>query len=93
MKTTNYSKLALLTASISFVIGTLLFICQNLFDGLDLLGIGLIYIIVAFFTNSIILLLVTIQAIINKQKRQELLLHASVMLINIPIVFLYMDNL
>lgn len=93
IKTTNYSKLAIYVAVTSFMIGTILFVSYKTTHNYNLESIGILYILTAFIINSVILLVVIIEALINKTERRNLLLSSTFMLINIPITILYLINL
>lgn len=93
MKTTDYSKLAIRTAIVSFVIGTALFAHFKITHDYDIAGVGLLYIPIAILTNSIILFTVMIQAIKSQTERRNLLLSGAFMLLNIPITIIYLFNL
>lgn len=89
MKTINYSNLARLTSVGSFIIGTLFFLAFQTSHNFDLVSYGLIYILIAAIVNSLVLLTIIYKAMFDEKNRVKLLAHALLMLLNIPIVFLY----
>jgi hypothetical protein len=86
-----YSKLALASFFVSFLIGTVLFLTATSVEtSLNYIGIiGIFYILSAFIYNSVILLIVLVQAVLNKNDRKILLISAFIMLLNLPIMILY----
>lgn len=78
--------------SLSFLGGTILlvqyFITQNI-ETNDYVKNGLTYIILSFFTNSIIFIGLAIASFIYKQYQTIILARATLMLLNVPIAIFY----
>ena len=89
MKTINYNKLAKITTTISFSIGTILFLAYHTTHNFELVSFGLIYIMLAAIVNICVLIMVIFKAAFDENNRTKLLTNGLLMLINIPIVFLY----
>lgn len=82
--------LSYITAIASFVIGTSLLAFYLFFRAEDLLIIGLIHVIVAFLVNSGIVLSLIISIFMYKEYKFKAVKAIGVLLINIPITFLYL---
>ena len=93
MKTINYIKLIRLTAALSFITGTVIFLLYKINHAFFWIEIGLAYIFIAFIINCIVLLVVLIQASIYYKDGSNLFYNSLLMLINIPIVILYITLL
>lgn len=76
-----------ITAILSFVLGTG-FLAIHL-SIVNLLLSGFIYTLIAIFINSVIFLSLLISATLSIKFRFELIKTSRIMLINIPIAFLY----
>ena len=86
----NSIRTAKITALISFVIGTILFIFFNLITySYALLAVGVFYTAGAFFINSFVLLHILFLSFFNPNERKELLITCGIMLLNIPIAMGY----
>jgi len=77
------------TALISFIIGTLIFGIYFLTSNWQLLFVGYGFIIVAGIFNIIILILTLKKANSDSENRKKLLKTSGLMLLNIPILFIY----
>jgi hypothetical protein len=76
-------------AILFFIIGTLLLILHFIFNTTDfILWLGYMYVQLAVFINSIILIILIVALIIDKQ-RIETLKSIGVILLNIPIALVY----
>lgn len=74
----------------SFAIGTFLLIIQLCFpNSLDILVMGLFYLIVAIFLNGITLTHLLYHFIINRFQRETLAIRIMLVLANIPVALLY----
>jgi len=92
MKQRKTSQIAKSTALISFVIGTLIFLGYQLTTLSTLVSIGFIYVIIAFITNSLLLFFVFIELFFaDLTEKIQLLKTLFIMLLNIPIVFIYLS--
>ena len=79
------------TAAVSFIIGTLLFglhMVNIRNDGI--LFIGFFYVLIAIIINLIVLVIMVTLSFIYRNHQTEILKYASILLINIPIVILYL---
>ena len=85
MKNTNV-KIGLYTALISFILGTCLMAYYYLTSSEDLLGIGLLFVVIAIIINLGILIFLIYKSITDKNNRKKLLLTCFIMLLNIPIM-------
>lgn len=75
----------------SFICGTAIFLAHIIFPNLEILFIiGLIHVIIAFVINAIVFIALVIAALMNKQYWQTIILNAILLLVNIPVVMLYM---
>lgn len=78
------------TALISFVLGTvILLIHQALPSYYETLMIGLFYVAIATFINLIFALVLFAEMILKPLMAEELMITLGIMLLNIPIAFLY----
>lgn len=73
----------------SFIIGTFLLLLHLLFPKGDLLLIGLIYVAIALFTNSIMLINLFYLYLIHKNHQQYYTIKILLLLANIPIAVVY----
>lgn len=76
-------------AKYSFLIGTALLIiyCTTKYE--PLIPLGLLYVILAMIVNSIMLLIMLIMIIIYPKYYHKLLKTAAIILLNLPIAYLY----
>ena len=91
MKTNNYAHLGKLSAIISFTIGTFIFLLHSITGSNGLPLIGLTYLIIAILTNLVMLFILIVRLLINKHERNQISKSILLMLINIPIAYLYMS--
>ncbi|MDY7394160.1 hypothetical protein UMM65_02825 [Aureibaculum sp. 2210JD6-5] len=77
------------TALFSFIIGTTIFGIYFLTSNWQLLFVGYGFIIIAGFFNIIILILMLAKANIDPENRNKLLKTSGLMLLNIPVLFIY----
>ena len=89
MRTTKYAHIAKLSTLISFSIGTVLFLTYIVTNFEGLLTIGLLYLITAILVNLLLFITIVLRVIIIKEDRIEILKNLFLMLINIPIAYLY----
>lgn len=89
MKSEKYINLGKGTAIISFLIGVLIFGIYFLTSNSDLLFIGYGFIILAGITNLIILIAILAKSKSDVTNRKRLLKTSGLMLINLPIMFLF----
>lgn len=76
-------------AIISFGIGTLLFLSYSLFPKFHILAfIGYIYLIMAFFINTIVFFYL-IYLFFKENNTEDIIIRILILLANIPIAFLY----
>lgn len=79
------------TAVVSFTVGTLIF---GLFmvdtEGVKLLYLGFWYTLFALIINAIVFIIMVTLSFIYRNHQTEILKYASIQLINIPIVILYL---
>lgn len=79
------------TAAVSFIVGTLLLGLYKVDDHNEkILIIGFYYVSFAFYINLIVFLIMVILSFIYRNHQTEILKHASIQLINIPIAILYL---
>ena len=79
-----------ITAGLSFIIGTILLALYLYFNHTNLImKIGILYIIIAFCVNIILLVVLLIFFCIQTQFRLEILKTCGLMLLNLPIAFGY----
>lgn len=84
------SKVGFLSAKYSFIIGTILFLVHQFSPIGPLYAFGLLYVIIAFIYNSLVLLLLLLNLIYPSEQRLKILMAIGAMLLNIPICFLYL---
>jgi len=73
----------------SFLIGTLLVILQLLFPNENLLKVGLLYVLLAFIINSIMLIYLIFLCFTQKNHQEYYTIKILILLANIPITFVY----
>jgi len=83
--------IALYTASVSFTLGTLILLAHKTKLFGYLYDLGLYYVGAATITNLIILLLLIGNSILNHKDYKENIISICILLINIPITFIYID--
>ena len=89
MTSKKHIKLGKVTALISFIIGTLIFGFYYLTSNDELLFVGYGFIILAGIFNLIVLIAILAQSSSDSENRKELLKTSGLMLINLPIMFLF----
>ena len=89
MMTTNYSLIAKRTALISFGIGTFILLSFLISQHEALQALGFIYLILVIMYNLILLLVLLIRMILYKEGQFEIFKSILLMLLNIPIAYLY----
>lgn len=89
MTSEKYNTLGKGTAVISFIIGALIFGIYFLTSNSDLLFIGYGFIVLAGITNLIILIAILAKSKSDSTNRKRLLKTSGLMLINLPIMFLF----
>jgi len=87
--TQTKNKIALIIALISFLIGTILLLTFHLHQTLQIVRIGLLYVIIAAVLNTIILIDLAISSFINPQYQKENRMTILIFLLNIPITIGY----
>ena len=86
----TFIKSGKITALTSFIVGTIILILHiYLKDEVGILIVGLYYTIAAFFINSMLFSSLIIAAFIKENYRKKLVTSAGILLVNIPIAFLY----
>lgn len=81
-------------ALLSFIIGTILFVLQLYFQGtIRIIDIGLIFIIIAVIINTISLIALIFNLLVNTDYKLEILKTCGMILLNIPIAILYFYTL
>ncbi len=90
MTSQQYIKLGRQTALISFLLGTAILGLYRLTHFQPLVIVGIWYIPLAGMFNFGVLIGVLSQAIIDKQNRGQLLLTCVLILLNIPVVAIYL---
>lgn len=93
MKNDNYITLVRMTALLSFIIGTLIFLLYKQSHNFYWVDLGMLYIAIAFIINSLILLVALIQSAIYSKEGPKLFFNTLLLLLNIPIVFIYISLL
>lgn len=79
------------TALISFSFGTLLFLTQLAFsESVNLLVLGLLYVIIATFINLIFAIALFVEMFLRPMMAEELMFTLGILLLNIPIAMLYL---
>ena len=92
IKTQHLIKLARYSFTLSFSIGTILFLIERTtYSSHNLLLIGLFYTITAFCVNAFIFVGLIIMSIIKKDS--SIFFNACIMLINIPITLIYINQI
>jgi len=89
MKSENYITLGKGTALITFLIGTLIFGIYFLTSNDDLLFVAYGFIVLAGIANSIILIAILVKSNLGSINRKRLLKTSRLMLINIPVLLLF----
>ncbi|MBA6154890.1 hypothetical protein [Gelidibacter maritimus] len=89
MTSEKYNALGKGTALISFIIGALIFGIYFLTSNSDLLFIGYGFVVLAGITNLIILIAILAKSNSDSTNRKRLLKTSGLMLINLPIMFLF----
>lgn len=89
MKTNTFAHMAKLSAFTSFGIGTLLFLTFLITNFEGLLAIGFTYLIIAVIINLILFVILLLRVILIKEDRVEIMKNTFLMLINIPIAYVY----
>lgn len=80
-----------MTALISFIIGTSIFLTQLLFlNSIELWTIGLVYIGIASFINLTIVAALFVEMLLRPILAEELMVTVGIMLLNIPVVLIYL---
>lgn len=87
----NY--LAVVTAIISFLLGTLCLLLFKTSGNTGFVGIGYCYTLLAALVNGIMLVVVLVNACIHYADYAEHLKTVAVTLFNIPVVLLYLELL
>ena len=87
----NY--LAVLTAIISFILGTVLLLLFKTTGDSYFVRIGYLYTILATFTNTILLLLIVINSIRYYKDCTEHISTMLIVIVNIPITIFYLNLL
>lgn len=89
-RTKNFSaNLGLQTAKYSSLVGTVIFLafCITSYEALPIFGF--FYILAAVAINGIFLFALIIETLVNANDRRELLTTIGIMLLNIPLAFIY----
>lgn len=89
MATQQVNKIGLLTAAISFLIGSLIFGIYYVTSAAEWLFVGYGFILLAALVNVLVLAKVLLEFYNDKQRNIGLLKTAGLMLLNIPIMLLY----
>ena len=89
MKSDNYTTLGKVTAIISFIIGAIIFGSYFLTSNSDFLFIGYGFIVIAGIINLIILITIIAKSNSDSTNRKRLLKTGGLMLINLPIMFVF----
>lgn len=85
----KYIKIGKLTVLVSFLIGTVIFGLYYLTSSAELLFVGYGFILLTGLINIIILTLVLSAAFKDTKNRKKLLLTSGLMLLNIPVMLVY----
>lgn len=89
-KTKNFTaNLGLQTAKYSALAGTIIFLAYCITSNEALPILGLFYILVACAINGVFLLALIIETLANANDRKELVTAMGMMLLNIPLAFIY----
>jgi len=89
MKTELHVKLGRLTALLSFLLGTAIFILYFLTSSFEILTLGYSFIALAGLINVVILISILFKANRDKDNRAKLFATCGLMLLNIPVLFFY----
>jgi len=89
MNTKVYIKLGLITALVSFIVGSFIWGLYFLTSAFALLFIGYGFIVIVGLINLIVLFIITVRAFRNHDNRRKLLLTSMLMLFNIPVMLFY----
>jgi hypothetical protein len=89
MKTEQLLKLGRKTAFVSFLLGTGILVLDYFFASFEMLVVGFVFIVVTFFVNIIVLISILIRAYRDKDNRSKAMRTGQLMLLNIPVMFLY----
>ena len=82
------------TALISFSFGTILFLTQLVFsNSVDLLVLGLFYVIIAAFINLIFVIALFVEMFLRPLMVEQLMITLGIVLLNIPVVWIYLITL
>jgi hypothetical protein len=85
-----FGKFSTELALITFVIGTFLLVIQKLAPtNIDILFVGLLYLLFAILVNGIMLINLAYHFIILPKQREYIAIKILILLSNIPIAFLY----
>ena len=76
-------------ALVSFVLGSLILILFYLTNSAALIMVGSIFLVIAFVINCVFLLGLVMKLATDKSDRKRIVLSLVLILLNIPIVFLY----
>jgi hypothetical protein len=82
-------KIGLTTAFVTFLIGTLILVLYFFFRNIEVLLIGATYILLAAFGNIVVVLFLVLNIKKDKALKGKLVRTLGIMLLNIPIMFLY----
>ena len=89
MTSTNIISTAKITTVISFILGTILLAFFYFTNSTEIAVIGYIYIVIAILINALNLALLAFQYYRDKASRRKIGKAAGLILLNIPIAFLY----
>ena len=89
MNTNLFEPLAKITAFLSFIVGTILLLAYLISKSEYLVMIGFVYLNIAILINLFILLIILLRVIFVKNDRMIILISTLLMLINIPIAYIY----
>ena len=92
MTTDRLTKLGRLTALLSFLFGTMIFVFYFLTSSSNLLFVGYAYILIVGLLNLVILILLLIRIPDTKGERMKLLKTCGLILLNIPAMIIYCYN-
>jgi len=77
-------------AGLSFGIGTLILLLHLSIKDEMIIGIGMLYLVFAFFLNASVFGSLIICSFLFKEYQKQILLQAAILLINIPVAILYL---
>lgn len=91
----NYrlNKFAVYLATICFTFGTLLFLLHTAVNAKIFIGAGLMFVVISVIVNSITLVLLLGNSIINSKDFKEHSIAIVMILMNIPVALFYLNNL